>query len=1354
MKSRKWVLVVAGIISVLFFGWYGAWRTIKANDKIRVLILERMKPFLASSSSIGGLEVGIRSIQLRDVVLVPRDSAYTLEVKDIRIGYNLLKLITYRFAPNKVANELVMEHPVITIREGMRSKQKIDDKSAIMFSSNKLAGELETIKRIAITDAKIIIENKEGRRLVLGHSLEGYLRTERADSSCLRLTGGIFSSKKNNLHIEGVVDLIKAVPLDVHIKLDKLSPRGNLDLILPPYLSITKGSVEGELFFGKRTEARGFVVVKDSDIAFKGMNLVYSGINLKGNLSGDSLFVKGNINSFNGSEVKINGSVSNVFSPVWDLTVSCPGFDIPAFFREAVPGSRYGIKGRGSYNLKLSGSLFNPEIKGYLHSSDLAIYGIGLKNYAMAIGMKDSVLTLEGTGSRGDDISFGLAGKIDFSDSAYSSALSLSVKGSLLPVINPVVRSRLKACGGTIDVRVNGELENLKGHLEGRIATLSTEGDTLLIFPSLSYSHDSLGVVISSNSTFGLKGYIQRPFRNGATWNLSSVNVTDLLYPMVPSIFKRIIKPLHIGLNFKGNDNKWAITAQGKSIERSRHTTFFTLNVDPLDWKNEKSCRVSSVIYDMTGKPMSAGFQAGFLNNSLSVRRLKIGKNFSGNAVIPFSSQDSISAHLISKNIDPAGLKKYFSDPPSLSGLISSALDVSGTAEKPTVKFALDFKKGFMNQIGPLDGMLSANWAGGKFIRLDANLNRRTKRILFGSVFRTSSDSLSGNFKTDTLYIKEISTALFKNNSYKGLMLMNLNVAGRPVMPVVSGDIEILDGKAGPLLFKKLNASFRDTLNTGRSISNSGFYITRGEVERSDNCRIQFSGRIPHAHSGKLDLKVSASGNVLGMLSDISGIVKKSRGTGSLFLRFAGTSGNWVLGSAKVNIDNGELKLSSLFTSIKDIRINAELKPGERFLSINEISGLVDRSPVLIRNIRDNNKLPRLRISKLGVDMGNFILRTEKPVRMALPGLMEKGAEGRILFTGFDFNDFMIGGPSSYPSLNGTLQLVDFRFTYPLLKSDEAGEDEFVKILSKINWNINVVPRKDVHYTRDIKTALGNVFADLKLRDGSGGVRIKGTIDKDNFEVWGNVSSTEGSLEVLEHFFRPEQITFDMPRKTHEPIFSGRAFTTVTDSLGMPATVWLSVAVRDRETGIEKSGGLWENIHFKFSTDNPNLGRTEADLMAALGYSADNIKARAYDALGTQVENLIFRPIFRPIERGIRRHLGLDVVRFSSMFTRNLFQMRTMSTPQFDAKYLLRSTRWTLGKYIGPGIFITYTGQVQNESYYHGYMTHGIGFRHALSLEFTLRPDIFLEFEYTYDSQLLSDRREDKKIWIRHIFPF
>ena len=56
--------------------------------------------------------------------------------------------------------------------------------------------------------------------------------------------------------------------------------------------------------------------------------------------------------------------------------------------------------------------------------------------------------------------------------------------------------------------------------------------------------------------------------------------------------------------------------------------------------------------------------------------------------------------------------------------------------------------------------------------------------------------------------------------------------------------------------------------------------------------------------------------------------------------------------------------------------------------------------------------------------------------------------------------------------------------------------------------------------------------------------------------------------------------------------------------------------------------------------------------------------------------------------------------------------------------------------------------------YRYVYPMHGIGLRHALAVEYAIKPELMLELEYTYDSQLLIQRREDKRIWLRHVFPF
>jgi hypothetical protein len=119
----------------------------------------------------------------------------------------------------------------------------------------------------------------------------------------------------------------------------------------------------------------------------------------------------------------------------------------------------------------------------------------------------------------------------------------------------------------------------------------------------------------------------------------------------------------------------------------------------------------------------------------------------------------------------------------------------------------------------------------------------------------------------------------------------------------------------------------------------------------------------------------------------------------------------------------------------------------------------------------------------------------------------------------------------------------------------------------------------------------------------------------------------------------------------------------------------------------------------------------------------------------------------------MRRYLGFDMVKFSSMFSRNLLDLQTMDTPVFDPRLLLRNSKVTLGKSFTPGFMIVYTGEVQNDFRY-VLPQHGIGLRHALALEYLLKPELMLELEYTYDNLLLYERREDKRIWLKHVFPF
>ena len=147
------------------------------------------------------------------------------------------------------------------------------------------------------------------------------------------------------------------------------------------------------------------------------------------------------------------------------------------------------------------------------------------------------------------------------------------------------------------------------------------------------------------------------------------------------------------------------------------------------------------------------------------------------------------------------------------------------------------------------------------------------------------------------------------------------------------------------------------------------------------------------------------------------------------------------------------------------------------------------------------------------------------------------------------------------------------------------------------------------------------------------------------------------------------------------------------------------------------------------------------------------MQEKAVDVIGISADNLVFRPLFRPFERQIEQRLGLDLVRFSSRFTRNLIAMNVGNDEYIQSNLaFLRSTRLTVGKYLADRLYLLYTGQIEAGHNYR-YQQPGLGLHHTVGLEYRINPKLLLEMEYDYDGLLLW-QKDDKRFFIRHWFPF
>ena len=612
----------------------------------------------------------------------------------------------------------------------------------------------------------------------------------------------------------------------------------------------------------------------------------------------------------------------------------------------------------------------------------------------------------------------------------------------------------------------------------------------------------------------------------------------------------------------------------------------------------------------------------------------------------------------------------------------------------------------------------------------------------------------------------------------------NLQLRGSLNRPKLYGDVEIDDGKLGPFSFSRVlldlgDIQAGDTLDVeadSKAVEGNGAVLRRILITRIGQFEMQGSGIIPYSSQNPMNIELNGKGNILSILPELTDFFTETKSNGNWKLKLSGRPGNLTVTGGNLSITDGYLGLRSVAQKINNIDMNMELEQ-DGFLNVKFISGAIRGKPFTFRNFRPDTTIPdstmeSFSIPEFGLDFGIFTLETSpKGIPLHIPGLMRKRETGYLSFSGKNVGEqFYLAGPLEHPILRGKVRLHNANFTFPFINKNPAAtkkSDAVVRVLKQINWNVTVHAGKDMHYQREIPSGVDNVYVDLIVDAGVGGLEFKGVINEKKFGVRGKLESSHGNVEYLDLNFQVLKAgaEFDMDvspganvefdRSTLLPIVYGEARTTVIDSTGYPYYVYLTLLTVDKKTGHRLKRGRVGEVAFELSADNPNLGYTEGELLASLGYSVSNIPKIATDMIGISTDNLLFRPLFRPFERQLERTLGLDMVRFSSRFTRNLVEMnlRDEKNFQYDSKlFLLRSTKLMVGKYLAERLFLLYTGQLEAGMDYR-YQQEGFGFRHTLGLEYRINPSLLLQMEYDYDSLLLW-QKEDKKFMLRHSFPF
>ncbi len=1367
MKSRPWILILALLITLSAVTFYYGWSLFKANEKIKNFLITQLRPVLGTKSEVERLDIALGAIHLKNVKIIPANQRYELSIRDLRIGYNLVSLIKSGFKPEKSAQDILFVQPQLTIYH-LPKDTTIQPSETTQNYWEKIHN-IDFLKRITVSKGSMIYVDSLNQSMTLANDISGWVSMKDVPYASLRLVGKLFNSKQLNLKLNGDFNLIKSKLDSLQINLMNFEWKEKIPFLIPHYIDIQQGTISGDLVLKEKSASRTFdiwgkISVENGAFSIQNQNLYISDIQLQADLNDWDLTIRKSKQSFNGSPVYIEGSIKNILNPELNLKLSSDSFDIQKFQGYFNPQSKIKFRGLSSLSIHVQKSHENPLIEGNLRCPKLSINDIRLNDVNLKLSFFESVLNIQNFSGQHKLLTLTSDGWFDFTKPDSLMNIRLSADGFLpadftIQNVKSLAQSQCR-----LNVNLLGNLRRFSGESTVSLVPQFNDSTTFTYAAQFLYNDDLLTLTLTpgqgkakldGSAVFGKKG---------PRYKMNLKNFHEVLYTLPE--FQR----WGTAFNFDVSEIQLNSEPQKLYVKASYR------------WKNGRDNPVRSgelaiqaigpsekkkINYNLTARFGSQSYHGDgsilLTPESMEITDAGIDDAFISNAVIELTGEKKIAGQIVFSNTPLGGLYNILFPNSSVinRGTLIGTIELGGTTLNPMVNGQLMVNDTYLHQVGRFHGNITFNLQDQLFNLEQFQLNKNDSLLfkIFGTC-KLDQREIDFKFLGDHINLNPFIQSLAdKPDLIKGYADTDLHLAGTWDNPRLSGDLHIGKGKFTGFHFDSVYVDFGDDDISGE-VPGRGIGVQKFLLDRKNEFQIQGKGIIPIFTDDEMKIAFEGNGNLFSILPEITDFFKETAGSGKWQFMLSGRPNNISIESGSIRLSDGYLKLKDVAPEIKNISVSLDIE-SDGFVKVDHISGQIKGKPFKLSNerwdmVECRQKLEPLTVPTLGLDFGVFSVETSpKGVPLHIPGLMDKGEIGNFEFIGREDNEkFYTAGPASSPVMRGIINLRNVNVMYPFATTPGMEHSLVTDILMSANWNILAIPVKDTNYEKEIPSGVDKLYANLMIDSGVGGLDFSGVIEDSSFRVEGKLECTEGIVEYLDFDFRIEKAGIEFDRSTLIPMVYGQAKAAIADSMGNPNYIYLTLLLNDEPSGFRQTKGRWGNIQFQMTTDNPNIGLNEAEILASMGYSGDNIRAKATDIIGISTDNLLFRPLLRPFERQLERTFNLDMVRVSSRFARNLIEMNLWRekenlTNPYSKLYLLRSTRLMIGKSLADRLFLSYTGELESGLNYH---IHGeeLGLKHTLGLEFRINPSLLLEMEYNYNSFLLD--REDKRIFLRHTF--
>lgn len=1358
------------------------------EDPVKRYIVNKVFNEKGHHLSLKNMNLGVGKIIFDGISFHSADEKVELLVGEVVVDYNLFNLISTPTEPKEAIQQIYINAPRLLFHSKQDSNKIAGQNNTAQEDSLSFDGvveilhSLDALNKLRIDEGKIIFEDASGTYNAITGGLNGWVSSLDSNRLNINVSGNLFSSDENNFSIN--LDFHKqsgAYQSQVEIKEYRIQP----DLIKlftdEIYLSghlAARLKIDGniKLLDSTVTQVDGFIHANGFDIFYDGVEVSNAQFNAE--IEDGKLKVEEGQFLLTEQPVSFNLNIPNVLNPRIHGTLLAQNFDLSntqtLLKREIVQGGRLNL------NLKYDISPQNRNISGKLSSSNLIIYDQEVEKLSSTFFLKDQQVQFKRIDALFSDVRVAGSAFYNLNSKILSISSNNFYKAGKHQFFDKLSLAEHHLSSA---VQFNFKTEKIKGWWDYKI---NSQKDTLLALKGqIEQQGKTLLAKVSNSNHAGLQAsltmddYLSNPqIRDLQIENFPFKNFsTDKLYN---NVLEKV--QTKISLLGKIDDLRGSILIKNKA-EKDTAFVFSSRIRDLFSPKTRINGSVSFL--NMKGDYHTAITEDAFYGT------FKFMEGLRGHLDLNLAKEENQIDGLIS--LDQFKVNHAWNSSTDLFdyrnlGELNGALKVNGTLKDPKLSASLEGNKFVFNDMGYFSNRLKLRLDKRALFVDTLNIYLNNAPILEANgTWSLLTNNISGNLHGEEVEASNIAKAFAVTDSFlTGTAQYDIALKGDLDNPYIESEFLFEKGKIDGIPFDELELNLLDKVQDQGdpfTFKDHLLELQKLYIARKGHYHFNSVGTFPLNSTENVDLAVNFDGDILGLLNHWEPFFLDGASLADISLKFKGKSNKVSLVAADILLERGELWLDSVAPHVKDITAEIKLEEGSNQVNIINLTAFVENNFLRIKTVRNietstGRKIKPWYFKGIDLDFGVLALETSgEGVNLNIPGVMEKNEFGHLNLLGKTEGErFYFAGPVRHPLAYGKLQINDTRLTYPFIgsgkvRSKPTAAEEF---LSKMEWDVELYPGEDVIYHREIPAYIDNVLAEITVDDNSPGLHFTGIINKGTFKPIGSLLSTRGRIEYLDQNFKVDIFKLDFNQYKDMPDVSGRAWTTIRDSVGaVPKTIYLQLYTFDSNTGEEKVSGDWNDFKFKLVSADPVEGETQEQVLAYLGYSVGNIENKVSKVGGAITEKILIRPLLRPLEKMIENSLGVDLVRFNTNIARNLFlsnferqtNQNSAASPFFNRLnsednrylYLMSSSEVTVGKYLWQDLYLTYTGQLV--SVYENTQT-GFDFNHSLGVEYKLFNSMLVQFEW--DRELLgyynyANQRqylEDFKIRLRQSISF